>query len=81
MQKLWSNKISNTFWRTPKLLGRLDFESKDENIEKMKSWGTLFDSQHFKGRKACWSFGMKTRTNDKRVNYSHRPPQTKQQVD
>jgi hypothetical protein len=41
----------------------------------------LFNSQHFGGvKRACYSFGMKIRTNDKRVNYSHGPAQTKQQV-
>ncbi len=28
------------------------------NIEKEKSWGTLFNSQYFKGRGACWNYGM-----------------------
>jgi hypothetical protein len=28
----------------------------------------------------CWSFRMGIKTNDKQVNYSHRPTQTKQQV-
>jgi len=28
----------------------------------------------------CWSFGMRIRTNDKQVNYSHGLAQTKQQV-
>ncbi len=28
----------------------------------------------------CWSFGVKTKTNDKQVNYSHGFAQTKQQV-
>ncbi len=28
----------------------------------------------------CWNSGMGTRTNDKWVNYSHKPTQTKQQV-
>jgi hypothetical protein len=31
-------------------------------------------------RGACWSSGMGTRMNDKRVNYLHRPAQMKQQV-
>jgi len=33
-----------------------------------------------KVRGACWSFGMGTRINDKWVNYSYQPAQTKQQV-
>jgi hypothetical protein len=40
----------------------------------------FFNSQHFEGRKACWSFKMGTKMNDKQVNYSHEPTQTKQQV-
>jgi hypothetical protein len=31
-------------------------------------------------KRACWRFGMGTRTNDKWVNYSHGFAQTKQQV-
>jgi len=29
---------------------------------------------------ASWSFGMRTKTNDKQVNYSYGPAQTKQEV-
>jgi hypothetical protein len=32
--------------------------------------------QHFKGRGACWSSEMGTRTSDKLINYSHGPAQT-----
>jgi hypothetical protein len=27
-------------------------------MEKEKNWGTLFNMQHFKGRRACWSSRM-----------------------
>jgi hypothetical protein len=37
-------------------------------------------SQHFRVRGACWIFEMATKTSNKRVNYSHRSTQTKQQV-
>ncbi len=40
----------------------------------------ILGSQHFGRRRACWNFRMGIRTNDKRVNYSHKPTQTKQQV-
>jgi hypothetical protein len=50
---------------------------KCENNGNIKSWGMLFDSQHFGGRKVCWSSGIGTRNNDKQVNYSHGPIQTK----
>ncbi len=53
---------------------------KGENNGRTRSWGTLLDSQHFGGRRACWSSGMGTRKSDKQVNYSHRLAQTKQQV-
>jgi hypothetical protein len=33
-------------------------ESKGEDNGRRKSWGTFPDSQHFEGRKACWSSGM-----------------------
>jgi hypothetical protein len=36
--------------------------------------------QHFGGRGVCWSSGMGIRMSDKRVNYSHKLAQTKQQV-
>ncbi len=40
----------------------------------------LSSSQHFGGRRACWSSGMGTRKIDKQLNYSHEPTQTKQQI-
>ncbi len=64
----------------PKLLDRLKCESKGENIERKRSWGTFPSSQHFKDRVASWSSEMGTRMNDKWVNYSHGLAQTKQQV-
>jgi hypothetical protein len=44
------------------------------------SWGTLFGSQYFRGRKVCWSSRMGTKTSDKQINYSYELAQTKQQV-
>ncbi len=52
-------------------------ESKVKNNEKTRSWGTLPGSQQFGGRRACYNFEMRTRTNDKWVNYSHGLTQTK----
>jgi hypothetical protein len=46
----------------------------------IKSWATLPGLQHFGGRGACWSSGMGIRTSDKRINYSQKLAQTKQQV-
>jgi hypothetical protein len=74
-------KIGENFSRTPKLLNKLNCKSKGENNKKIRSRGTLPVLQHFKGRGACWSSGMGTRTNDKRVINSHGPIETKQQVD
>jgi hypothetical protein len=37
----------------PKLLDRLNYEFKCENSRRIKSWGTLPDSQHFGGRRVC----------------------------
>jgi hypothetical protein len=31
-------------------------------------------------KRVCWNFGMGTKMNDKWVNYSYEPAQTKQQV-
>jgi hypothetical protein len=66
-------------WRTPKLLERLKckFESEDNEI---RSWGTFLNSQHFRVRGAFWSSKMRTRMNDKWVNYSYGHAQTNQQV-
>ncbi len=64
----------------PKLLDRLNYESKGENKGRIRNWGTLLNSQHFRGRGARWSFGMGIRTIDKWVNYSCGHAQTKQQV-
>jgi hypothetical protein len=48
----------------PKLLDRLKCKSKGENNERIKSWGTLFGSQHFKGegcaRAPKWGLGRLT---------------------
>jgi hypothetical protein len=30
----------------------------NKTIEEEKSWGTFFNSQHFEGRKVCWSSRM-----------------------
>jgi hypothetical protein len=66
----------------PTLLERLEYESESENNERKKRWSKmlLLSSQHFKGKGACWNFGMGIKTNNKWVNYSHKPAQTKQQV-
>jgi hypothetical protein len=85
-QKKWSKQfmkqyISWTYhpWCTPKFLDRFNCESKGEN--NIRRSGDTFPSlQHFKGKKACKSFRMGNKTSDKRVNYSHGPAQTKQQV-
>jgi len=39
-------------WCTPKFIERFKCESKGENNGKRKSWGTLFSSQHFEGKKS-----------------------------
>jgi hypothetical protein len=67
-------------WCTLKLLDRLNYKSKGENNGRIRSWGIFPGSQHFGGRGACWRHEMGTKTNDKWVNYSHGPTQTKQQV-
>ncbi len=69
-----------TYRRTPKLLDRFNYESKGENSRRIKSWGTLLDSQHFGGKGACWSSRMGTKMSDKHINYLHGPTQTKQQA-
>ncbi len=51
-----------------------------ENNRRIRSWGTLFGSRHLRGKGACWSSEMGTRESDKKINYSHKLAQTKQQV-
>jgi hypothetical protein len=46
---------------------------KGENNERVRNWGTLPGSQHFEGKRACWSSGMGTRKSDKQVIPSHFP--------
>ncbi len=53
---------------------------KVKSNERIRSWGTFLSSQHFRGKEVCQNFGRGTNTIDKQVNYSHGPPQTKQQV-
>jgi hypothetical protein len=64
----------------PTLLEKLKCEFEIENNEK-RSWGTFFSSQHFKGRRVCWGSRMGIKTNEKQANYSHKPTQTKEQVE
>jgi hypothetical protein len=40
-------------WCTPRLLDELNYESKDENNGKRRSWSALPGSQHFEGEWAC----------------------------
>jgi hypothetical protein len=64
----------------PKSLMESTVNLKGENNGRIKSWGVLPNSQHYGGRRACWSFGVGIKESDKQVNYSHEPTQTKQQV-
>jgi len=73
-------KFFKANWHTPKLIDRLNYESKGENNGRIKSWNTFPSSQHFGGRGPCWSSRMQIRMSDKWVNYSHGHAQTKQQV-
>jgi hypothetical protein len=45
-----------------------------------KGVGTFPGSQHFKGKRVCWNYGMGIMRIDKQINYSHKPIKTKQQV-
>ncbi len=56
------------------------FESKGWKQHKDKELGHVIWFVTLWGKGVCWSFGMGTRKNDKEVNYSHRPAQTKNQV-
>jgi hypothetical protein len=50
--------------RTPKLLHGFNYKSKGENNGRRRSWGTLLGSQHFGGKRACWSSEMGQMTSD-----------------
>ncbi len=71
---------SDPQWCTPTFLERFKCKSKIGNNGR-RSWGTLFNLQHFEAKGVCRNSKMGTRTNDKRINYSHQLVQTKQQVD
>jgi hypothetical protein len=53
--------------------------TKEEEVERYSLTRNTWGGGGF--RRPCWSFGMGTKTNDKRVNYSHGLAQTKQQID
>jgi hypothetical protein len=44
-----SSIIKQQNWRTPKLLDRLNYESKGENSGRRRNWGTLPSLQHYGG--------------------------------
>jgi len=50
------------FWCTPKLLDDSTTSPKGENNERRMSWGALLGSQHFHGKRVCWSFRIIQRT-------------------
>jgi len=52
----------------------------EEKIERCSLTRNISRVRGRGGRGACWSFEMGTRMNDKWVNYSHGPAQTKQQI-
>jgi hypothetical protein len=35
-----------------------NYKSKSEDRKRRRNWGAFLDSQHFRGRRACWSSGM-----------------------
>jgi hypothetical protein len=54
-------------------------------VQKWRHWkekelGAFPDSQHFGGRRACWSSRMGIRKINKQLNHSHGPTQTKQRL-
>ncbi len=76
----WSNpQMGYGYWHIPTFLEKLKCESKNGNNER-RNCGTFLSSQHFRGKGACWSSRMGTKMSDKRINYSQKLAQTKQQV-
>ncbi len=73
-------KLAFKYDAPPILLIDSTMNRKGENSGRTRSWGTPPGSQHFGGRGACQSSRIWIRKNDKQVNYSHEPIQTKQQV-
>jgi hypothetical protein len=76
------------FFVKDKVINAHPHSSKDSNASlkekkngRGKNWSMFLNSKHFGVRRACWSFGMRTRTSNKQVNYKQKPAQTKQQVD
>ncbi len=67
-------------WHTPKLLDELNCKSKGENNGKIRSWACSLAHNTLRVEGAWWSFGMGIKKSDKRINYLHKPAQTKVQV-
>jgi hypothetical protein len=42
----------------PKSFDGFNYECKGEDNGRRKSWGMLFGSQHFGGRRVCWNSEM-----------------------
>jgi hypothetical protein len=63
---------------TPKLFEI--FKCKSESEKNERTWDMFLNSQHFRGKRVCWSSEMQTRMSDKWVNYSYQFAQIKQQV-
>jgi hypothetical protein len=60
-------------WCTPKLLNRLNCESKGENNGRKRSWVRSLAYNTLTVKKACWNSEMGIRTSEKWVNYPHGP--------
>jgi len=54
-----TNKIQNLIWCAPKLFKRPKGGVQSEIMEEKDSWGMLPNSQHFGGRRVCWSSEIK----------------------
>jgi hypothetical protein len=64
----------------PKILEKLKCEFKMKIVKEEGIGVPSLVHNTLEVKKACWSFGMGTRMNEKWVNYSYEPAQTRQQV-
>jgi hypothetical protein len=63
---------------SPNSVKNSNVNPKVKTVEGIKVFSLIHSTSRVK--KACWSFRMGTKMNDKWVNYSHRLAQIKQQV-
>jgi hypothetical protein len=60
------------YWRTPKLFGRLKMSLKYETKKRLGTWGTLLNTQHFRGVEGRAGAPDGIKKSDKQFIHSHK---------